>query len=1330
MMKQLLTIFILVFGLSAANAATWYVATTGSDANSGTNLAAAKLTINGAIAVASNGDIIRVANGTYASAVAVNKRVTIVGESNHITSGTIITNTITLIATGGSSSSRIVLDNICARNSSVTGDNSASIVVRSSYVTIQNCSISNTGLTPFVATTAGAGAGVRFYSPTSAGVLSDIVIRNNSFAYQAAGIIVSENVSINHGTSDQLIIEGNDFNEHTSNVIYFIETTSNASADSGKVKNVVIRKNNLRNNRQTTSALGSSIPINLLKGSQDLLIENTGIYSIARVAGSLHQIQIRPHFQGSTSNANFKDIRLARDADNNGFAVGLYIQPQNTTATYGTASLFSSVSNITIDGLYARNYYTSLIADQFVEGPVTVKNSNNLRSTAEEASFIVQPGNVINATMFGCPVTATPHIFDNNYTGVSTSILGFKRALSVTSGSNIGTVVDPVCSRANNTTSSSLLGKIAFSGAFPLGTCTTETGTSYEFNANAPITATAEFQFYNSDADRTTSSYLVNAFESATVTNHQANSLNVTTSADAPVGSFTTLTNAIAASSAGNKIRGFEHGITYSTISVDKDLTFVISGSDRFDSPAKVTFEALTVNSGQTLTLKGDMWTTGTLTINGTLDLNGYALVVNGTIAYGGAGEIKGGTAGSSIFYNSSSNSNLKMTSGFASLDLLVMNGSGTLTLSNNVTVTKQVRTAAGTLALNGFTLTIEGSGINPTGGSIDASVASSAIALNTAYPVSLANIVGSNLVLTRSIAGDVIAPGSSVFASIDLLGGNYGLTSGSTLVLSESSNFSGIGTIYATGTSTLQVNYATTPGVTPNLFGFGTISFTGAASATLGAITAPAAGLTINFNGPGALGDITGNITTFTSVSGTGARSVGNVTGTVTTISNSSTGTLTFGNIVGNLSGVQANAGCGLITIGTITGTCGVIGSNSATNSGSITIGNISSNCGVINHNSSGNITVGNIGGTLNPFNLGTSRTGNTSVANGGTINSLFSLGGITIAGSGTVNIGAFTLSNAATNFTISTTTGGNGGAVTFGNITSGSATIIPSFTSSLGAGPLTVGTITGNCGTISSSVGSTSGSITVGNISGNCGAITHSSNGNLLVGNIGGTASVTNSSSNRTGNTTIGNVTGAFTVGNTAFSGTGNITYGNITTAAAYNITGNTGSGSISIGTVNATAGAFGFTRSVSTSGTVTIGNITAGNLGNIANNGSTVMSIGNVASGNCGTVTNTSTGTLTIGTISGNLTSVATNVASSGLITIGNVGGTCGSISSATSTHGSITMGTIGGTCGVITHSSSGNVTVGTIGGVLSNPALSSTNRTGNTSIAANSTIASIP
>lgn len=77
---------------------TYYVATTGNDSNAGTE-ASPKLTINGAIAVHSPGDTIRVAAGTYSGSITNAKhRVTIVGDSRSNTiltynSGATFTNT-------------------------------------------------------------------------------------------------------------------------------------------------------------------------------------------------------------------------------------------------------------------------------------------------------------------------------------------------------------------------------------------------------------------------------------------------------------------------------------------------------------------------------------------------------------------------------------------------------------------------------------------------------------------------------------------------------------------------------------------------------------------------------------------------------------------------------------------------------------------------------------------------------------------------------------------------------------------------------------------------------------------------------------------------------------------------------------------------------------------------------------------------------------------------------------------------------------------------------------------------------------------------------------
>ncbi|MFY8035253.1 MAG: beta strand repeat-containing protein, partial [Flexibacteraceae bacterium] len=785
------------------------------------------------------GDVIRVANGTYASAVTVNKRVSIIGESNNLTSGTIITNLVNVIATGGSASNRVVLDNLCIRYL-IGGDaNTSNIIVRVSYVTIQNCTISHAGLSPFVATTAGPGAGIRFYRLASEGILRDFVIRNNQFAYQAAGIIVSENVSINWGTNDQFLIEGNDFNEHTSNVIYFMEITSDVSADSGKVENVTIKNNNLRNNRQTTSALGSSIPINLFKGSQDLTIENVGVYSIQRAANSLHQVQVRPQFQGSTTNFNVKDLRMVRsslEASASNFCVGLYIQPMNTTSTYGTASLYSSISNCTIDGLYSRNLFAGVLADYYFENAINLKNSSATRATHTSVPYQLVPSATTNATKFGCP--ALSHTFDNNYTGAASAVRAYRQQVSYTNGSPTLTVNDAGCSRNNDLTNSLsglhalLNGATLIAG---LSTVSSFNNTTFTLSGNVTSATNANANVIFANAlDASNIGYMTNVFESATINNHQANPINVTTSADAVVGSFTTPALAIAGASAGNKIRGFIHNTTYSGIAVDKNLTFVIHGADRFDSPSKILFENLTVNSGQTLTLKGDMWTTGTLTISGVLDLNGYALVVNGSIA--GSGTIKGGS-GSVVIYNGSGASDLKMESGFQNLDVLQIGGAGNLTLTTPLTVNQQLRfTSTGNLVIGTNTLTLSGSGVtaSSTGGVTYSSTSN--LAINSKNPIILPAAVTQLASLSIDGGADVIGGASLSIGTLTVTNGNYTIGAGNTLTVTGTAAYTA-GTITGTTTSNMVVNTTGTSAIAP-------------ISGGLQDLTLNASGGTVTFNG------------------------------------------------------------------------------------------------------------------------------------------------------------------------------------------------------------------------------------------------------------------------------------------------------------------------------------------------------------------------------------------------------------------------------------------------------------------------------------------------
>lgn len=832
-MKQLLTIFFLVFALTTANAATWYVATSGSDANAGTFIAP-KLTINGAISAAAEGDVIRVANGTYATLVTVNKRVSIIGESNNLTTGTIITNEVNIIATGGSASNRVVLDNLCVRYLVGGGSNTSNVVVRVSYVTIQNCTISHSGLTPFVATTAGPGAGVRFYRLASEGILRDFIIKNNQFAYQAAGIVVSENVSINWGTNDQFLIEGNDFNEHTSNVIYFIEATSNSSADSGKIENVTIKNNNLRNNRQNTSGLGSSIPINLIKGSQDLTIENVGVYSIQRAAGSLHQVQVRPQFQGSTSNLNIKDLRMTRNTLDGQFSVGLYIQPMSTSATYGTASLYSSISNCTIDGMYSRNLFAGILADQYFENAITLKNSSATRASHASVPYQLLSSQTTNATKFGC--VSLNNVHDNNYTGAATAVQAFRQQVSATSGSAILTVNDAGCSR-NNVLTHTLSGLTPLvGGATPLGgsgTVSSYNNTTFTLSANVTTTNANLNVIFLNPALSGTLGYLTNVFDNVTITNHAANPINVTTSADAVVGSFTTPTNAIAGASAGDKIRGFEHATTYSSIAVDKNLTFVIHGADRFDSPSKILFENLTVNSGQTLTLKGDMWTTGTLTISGVLDLNGYALVVNGSIA--GTGTIKGGS-GSALFFNGSA-STLRMESGFENLDVLQIGGTGNLTLATSLTVSQQLRfTNSGNLAVASNTLTLTGSGVTASSTGGFTSTSGSGLVVNTKYPILLPSGITALASLSIDGGADVIAGASLSIGTLTITNGNYTIGTGNTLTVTGTAAYTA-GTIIGSTTSDMVLNTTGASAIAP-------------ISGGLQDLTLDASGGTVTFNG------------------------------------------------------------------------------------------------------------------------------------------------------------------------------------------------------------------------------------------------------------------------------------------------------------------------------------------------------------------------------------------------------------------------------------------------------------------------------------------------
>ena len=133
--------------ISSANSSTFYVnSLTGSDANSpaqAKNIATPWLTVQHAIdnAAVVSGDNIVVAEGTYAG-FNLTKRLNIIGvwKGSNPVVNTVFNSTVSLSASGGSSSERMLLKNL--RVSCTAGD---AVDVRNSYVTLENVFATTSG---------------------------------------------------------------------------------------------------------------------------------------------------------------------------------------------------------------------------------------------------------------------------------------------------------------------------------------------------------------------------------------------------------------------------------------------------------------------------------------------------------------------------------------------------------------------------------------------------------------------------------------------------------------------------------------------------------------------------------------------------------------------------------------------------------------------------------------------------------------------------------------------------------------------------------------------------------------------------------------------------------------------------------------------------------------------------------------------------------------------------------------------------------------------------------------------------------------------------------
>jgi len=428
----------------------------------------------------------------------------------------------------------------------------------------------------------------------------------------------------------------------------------------------------------------------------------------------------------------------------------------------------------------------------------------------------------------------------------------------------------------------------------------------------------------------------------------------------------------------------------------------------------------LTVNTGAAAStfLGSDLTINGLATLtSGTLALNGYDLVfaTSSNLAAAGTGTITGNAA-SDVVINSTTGltGSLRFATAANTINNLVVNTGGVVTLGSDMAANGMVTLTAGTLALAGHTLTL-----NPTGniatagtGTITGDAMANMVINSTAgLTGTLRFTTGSNMLnnLTVNTAtGSVVALGSDLATSglVTLTNGVLSLN-GHTLTFNGASNLaaSGAGTMMGSVTSNMVIN--STAGLT------GALRF------------ATGGNMLNNFS----LNTATGSVVTLGSdlvIDGTATLTAGSLALngydlTFNTASNlASTGA---GTITGNTaSDVIVNSAAGL------TGTLRfAIGAN--------TINNLTFNTGSVSNvslgsdlNVNGLVTLSNGTLSLNGHSLTLTNTGNLSASGTGSIigsttsdiivNTTGSLGGpIRFATGG----------NVLNNLTVNTGTGGN---------------------------------------------------------------------------------------------------------------------------------------------------------------------------------------------------------------------------------------------------------------------------------------------------------------
>jgi hypothetical protein len=349
--------------------------------------------------------------------------------------------------------------------------------------------------------------------------------------------------------------------------------------------------------------------------------------------------------------------------------------------------------------------------------------------------------------------------------------------------------------------------------------------------------------------------------------------------------------------------------------------------------------EDVTVNLASTtnqLSLAGNLTVTGALSLQqGVLNLAGNTLTIAGGVNTSANGSIAGSNNSNLVVNGTGSVGTIAFKSTAQTLNNLTLNiiSTGSVSLASDLTVKGITTLTAGSLNLNGQTLTVSGTiaaaGLGTiTGSSTSGVVVNGAGAVGTLMFSPSGNTLGSLTVNTTGVAGTVLLGSALIVTGALNTGGGTLNLNGQNLTISGSINSSGTGSISSSALSSINFNGAGNAGTL---------------TLTTGLLTQTVNDLTVNIGSTGtvALGSAMTVAGTMTLAQGT--INIGKydltipVTGTLTGGSSASyVATSDTGSLIMTIAAVGANA---QYKVGTIVNYAPVTVTNNSALAGSFNV-------------------------------------------------------------------------------------------------------------------------------------------------------------------------------------------------------------------------------------------------------------------------------------------------------------------------------------------------------------------------------------------------------